>query len=81
MPWLLKTSKEKQLIEAWPHQFKRLYAMGYDSVDLISKLAQMKASQSYQVSARTGLLSIDHTGVITRQQNWAIFHRGKIRMK
>jgi outer membrane PBP1 activator LpoA protein len=81
MPWLLKTTTEQQLIEAWPHKFKRLYAMGYDSIGLIEKLAQMKASQSYQVNARTGLLSVDHTGVIKRQQNWATFYRGKIRMK
>lgn len=81
MPWLLKTSVEQQLIEAWPHQFKRLYAMGYDSINLIQKLAQMKASQSYQVNARTGILSVDHTGIISRQQSWAAFYRGKIRMK
>ncbi len=80
MPWLLTESTELSLIEEWSNLEKRLYAMGYDSISLIDKLAQMKASQSYYFEGRTGTMNIDHQGVIHRKQQWAKFYsNGKLR--
>lgn len=81
MPWLLKNSKEKKTIESWSHTEKSLYTMGYDSLSLINKLAQMRASRSYVFQGRTGELRSNQNGLLLRTQSWGKFRRGQIKVQ
>ncbi|QSX35379.1 penicillin-binding protein activator [Shewanella avicenniae] len=80
IPWLMQaTGNSSNLAALWPtwgNPQKRLYAMGYDSLQLVNKLAQMRAFPGYQFSGRTGLLSVDKDGVINRQLKWGYYRHG-----
>lgn len=83
IPWLLTDSTEAQLVKSlwptWNYSQKRLYIMGYDALELIGKLAQMRALPGYQFSGRSGMLSVSTDGIINRQLSWGRYQRGSLR--
>ncbi|QYK01621.1 penicillin-binding protein activator [Shewanella psychrotolerans] len=83
IPWLLQNNSEtaevEQLWPTWSNSQKRLYIMGYDALELVSKLAQMRALPGYQYSGRSGLLSASPNGTINRQLSWGRYQRGNLR--
>ena len=83
IPWLLQPNSEtaevEQLWPTWNNSQKRLYIMGYDALELVSKLAQMRALPGYQYSGRSGLLSASPNGTINRQLSWGRYQRGNLR--
>jgi hypothetical protein len=83
IPWLLQSNNENaevaQLWPTWTNSQKRLYIMGYDALELVSKLAQMRALPGYQYSGRSGLLSASPNGTINRQLSWGRYQRGNLR--
>lgn len=82
IPWLMKPSLENQQIaKLWPNwnnSQKRLFAMGYDSYQLIERLAQMRAFSGYQFKGRTGNLIVQPNGVINRHLTWGKYTKGKL---
>lgn len=82
IPWLLQNSADSNVTALWPswgNTQKRLYAMGYDSLQLVNKLAQMRAFPGYQFNGRTGQLSVDSDGVLNRQLKWGKYWHGLLR--
>ncbi|GIU21611.1 penicillin-binding protein activator [Shewanella sp. MBTL60-007] len=83
IPWLLSPNSETQMVnELWPswgNSRKRLFIMGYDALDLVGKLAQMRALPGYQFSGRSGMLSVLPDGTINRQLSWGRYQRGNLR--
>ena len=83
IPWLLEsnaeTSEVARLWPTWGNSQKRLYVMGFDALQLVSKLAQMRALPGYQYSGRSGLLSVSPDGKINRQLSWGRYQRGNLR--
>lgn len=83
IPWLLQpnteTAEVEQLWPTWNNSQKRLYIMGYDALELVSKLAQMRALPGYQYSGRSGLLSASPNGIINRELSWGRYQRGNLR--
>ena len=83
IPWLLQSSDEIQSVDKlwpnWSNGQKRLYIMGYDALQLVNKLAQMRAFPGYQYHGRSGDLSVDENGVLNRHLSWAKYQRGKLR--
>lgn len=82
IPWLLQNSADSNVAALWPswgNTQKRLYAMGYDSLQLVNKLAQMRAFPGYQFNGRTGQLSVDSDGVLNRQLKWGRYWHGVLR--
>lgn len=82
IPWLLQNSADSNVATLWPswgNTQKRLYAMGYDSLQLVNKLAQMRAFPGYQFNGRTGQLSVDSDGVLNRQLKWGRYWHGVLR--
>jgi len=83
IPWLLQSSKETQLVEelwpSWSYSQKRLYIMGYDALELVGKLAQMRALPGYQFSGRSGMLSVSPDGTVNRELSWGRYQRGNLR--
>ncbi|MDO6620045.1 penicillin-binding protein activator [Shewanella sp. 6_MG-2023] len=83
IPWLMGTNTEttmvKKLWSSWNNSQKRLYIMGYDALDLVNRLAQMRAFPGYQFNGRSGALSVDENGVIERKLSWGKYQRGQLR--
>ena len=83
IPWLLTPNTETQMVnELWPNwsnSRKRLFIMGYDALDLVGKLAQMRALPGYQFSGRSGMLSVRPDGTLNRQLSWGRYQRGNLR--
>ncbi|WOT05084.1 penicillin-binding protein activator [Shewanella youngdeokensis] len=83
IPWLITPNTETRMVnELWPkwsNSRKRLYIMGYDALDLVGKLAQMRALPGYQFSGRSGILSVQPDGTINRQLSWGRYQRGNLR--
>jgi len=83
IPWLLQSNSETQLVESlwptWNYGQKRLYIMGYDSLELVGKLAQMRALPGYQFSGRSGILSVSPDGIVNLQLSWGRYQRGELR--
>ncbi|MCL1099591.1 penicillin-binding protein activator [Shewanella gelidii] len=83
IPWLLEDSAETKLVKSiwpkWSNTQKRLFIMGFDALDLVDKLAQMRAFPGYQYQGRGGVLSVTADGTIERQLSWAKYRRGKLR--
>jgi uncharacterized protein len=85
IPWLMQVTDENRLVrELWPswnNSQKRLYIMGYDALQLVTKLAQMRAFPGYQFGGRSGALSLSADGVISRQLSWGKYQRGSLRQQ
>ncbi|MCL1067558.1 penicillin-binding protein activator [Shewanella olleyana] len=83
IPWLMGTNTETTMVSKlwsnWNNGQKRLYIMGYDSLELVSRLAQMRAFPGYQFNGRSGALSVDKDGVIERTLSWGKYQRGQLR--
>ncbi|MFQ6371943.1 penicillin-binding protein activator [Shewanella sp. YIC-542] len=82
IPWLLQHDGDSTVATLWPtwgSTQKRLYAMGFDALQLVNKLAQMRAFPGYQFSGRTGLISVDNDGVLNRQLQWGKYRHGVLR--
>ncbi len=83
IPWLMSSNAETTMVNTlwsqWNNGQKRLYIMGYDSLDLVNRLAQMRAFPGYQFNGRSGALSVDKDGVIERKLSWGKYQRGKLR--
>ncbi len=81
MPWVLDSQPLWEKIHAnWPNQssrYKRLYALGVDSFDIIAHLRRLSAYKFQQFPGRTGLLSLDNVHHIKRKLRWARFVNGR----
>ena len=81
-PFLLdknnKTLKEVQ--KALPNQSfsaLRLFALGFDSYQLIEQLIQMQNNEDYTYKGLIGELSLDANNTVLAKLNWAKYYRGK----
>ncbi|MGS0681752.1 penicillin-binding protein activator [Shewanella sp. 125m-7] len=83
IPWLITPNTETRMVnELWPNwsnSRKRLFIMGYDALDLVGKLAQMRALPGYQFAGRSGMLSVQPDGTLNRQLSWGRYQRGNLR--
>ncbi|MEZ9593497.1 penicillin-binding protein activator [Shewanella sp. 10N.261.52.F9] len=83
IPWLITPNTETRMVNNlwpnWSNGRKRLFIMGYDALDLVGKLAQMRALPGYQFSGRSGLLSVQPDGTLNRQLSWGRYQRGNLR--
>ena len=83
IPWLMHPSSETQMVSElwsnWNNSQKRLYIMGFDALELVNRLAQMRAFPGYQFIGRSGALSVNPNGVIDRQLSWGHYTQGELR--
>ena len=54
----------------------RLFALGYDSYQLIPELSKLKHFPNYHLTGMTGSLSVNETGQVVRSIPWARFVKG-----
>jgi len=86
MPWLL-TSKlqDKNLAQLshklWPKRtdsLSRIFAMGYDSYNLLNKAALMQQAPYIRHFGQTGVLKLNHNNVLTRSLIWGRYQNDKV---
>ncbi|WP_350432399.1 penicillin-binding protein activator [Shewanella sp. H8] len=82
VPWLMQSNDETQMVaelwSGWNNSQKRLYVMGFDALELVNRLAQMRAFPGYQFMGRSGALSVKPNGVIDRQLSWGLYTKGQL---
>ncbi len=79
-PWLMRNTPDNRIADklwpTWNNGQQRLYAMGSDALELVGKLAQMRAFPGFHFKGDSGLLSVDKNGVIDRQLQWGKYRGG-----
>ncbi|WP_239480494.1 penicillin-binding protein activator [Parashewanella hymeniacidonis] len=79
-PWLMQNTPDNRIVDklwpTWNNGQQRLYAMGVDALELVGKLAQMRAFPGFHYKGDSGLLSVNEQGVIDRQLQWGKYRRG-----
>lgn len=83
MPWILDTTSvnARRFVQLWPtanDTENRLYAMGYDSYNLIPKLNQMRGASNVSTEGLTGILSVNANGEVERQLIWSQYQDGQL---
>lgn len=85
MPWVISpdavsTQLRNALSEYWPLRARgrgRLYAFGFDAYRLIPLLKAGQFGREHAIPGMTGLLSVDESGTIHRDLDWARVSNGK----
>jgi len=82
MPWMLSSTIDikNQIHNNIPEssqKHKRFYALGVDAFKLAPRLTILKEVSDSQIDGQTGTLSMNSTGQISRNMEWARFRKGK----
>lgn len=85
IPWLLSNERNSELAvlsdNIWPKRsdgLSRLFAMGFDSYQLINKIPLMQQAQYLQHWGQTGVLKLDDNSILTRSLLWGSYQRNKV---
>lgn len=84
IPWLLENLHApgdlfRAVSSHWPGlhaRYPRLYALGIDAFSVLPHLERMGADPGAGLTGRTGRLTLDESGRIHRQLQWAWFDKG-----
>ena len=82
-PFLLDTENKtfKEIEQAWGKQSLptlRLFALGFDSYQLIEQLMQLQSTEGYSYKGLVGELSLDHSNTVQAKLSWAKYQQGKL---
>ena len=85
IPWLLTGEQNAELAilsqQLWPKRsdgLSRLFAMGYDSYQLINKIPLMQQAPYLQHWGQTGVLKLGSNNILTRSLLWGTYQRNKV---
>jgi len=85
IPWLLTDEQNTELAtlsqQLWPIRsdgLSRLFAMGFDSYQLISKIPLMQQAPYLQHWGQTGVLKLDESNILTRSLLWGVYKNNKV---
>jgi len=85
IPWLLSSKQDTELAalnqQLWPKRsdgLSRLFAMGYDSYQLIEKIPLMQQAPYLQHWGQTGVLKLDENSILTRSFLWGAYKNSKV---
>ncbi len=82
IPWMLEDDirykKQRALFDKlWPTvaaPLRRLFAMGFDAMNLVERIAQLRVLNGLTEHSMSGLISVDENGFINRQHLWAKYN-------
>lgn len=85
MPWVISpdevsTDLRNALSQHWPLRARgrgRLYAFGFDAYRLVPLLKAGRFGREHAIPGMTGLLSVDESGTVRRDLDWARVSGGK----
>lgn len=85
IPWLLADAQNTELAtlsqQLWPKRsdgLSRLFAMGYDSYQLINKIPLMQQAPYLQHWGQTGILKLGDNNILTRSLLWGVYKNKKV---
>jgi outer membrane PBP1 activator LpoA protein len=86
VPWLLNSELQNKKLakiskELWPRRsdsLSRIFALGFDSYQLINSLPLMKEAPYIRHYGQTGILQLGIDGVLNRTLLWGQYKRGKV---
>jgi outer membrane PBP1 activator LpoA protein len=85
IPWLLTDEQNTELAtlsqQLWPirsDSLSRLFAMGFDSYQLINKIPLMKQAPYLQHWGQTGVLKLNENNILTRSFLWGVYKNNKV---
>ena len=78
MPWLLNAKQQNKTLaklsdKLWPKRtdsLSKIFAMGFDSYNLLGKIAQMKQAPYIRHFGQTGVLKLNNKNILTRSLVW-----------
>lgn len=84
IPWILGDDNSTALslqqfsasVKALDLRYLRLYAMGMDAWHLAANLGRLHLASEESLDGKTGILSIDKSGIVHRRLVWARFQNG-----
>ena len=86
MPWLLPSKQQNKSLaqlsrSLWPKRtdsLSRIFAMGYDSYNLLSKVSLMKQAPYILHFGQTGTLKLDENNILNRSLIWGQYQNNKV---
>lgn len=86
MPWLLSSKQQNKSLALLSHQLwpkrtdslSRIFAMGYDSYNLLNKATLMKQAPYIRHFGQTGVLQMNNDNVMTRSLIWGRYQNNKV---
>ena len=85
IPWLLASEQNSELAtmrqELWPKRsdgLSRLFAMGYDSYQLINKIPLMQQAPYLHHWGQTGVLKLNENSILTRSLLWGVYKKNRV---
>ena len=86
MPWLLSSKYQNRPLQQlshklWPERsdsLQRIFAMGFDSYNLVKKIPAMKAEPYIRHFGQTGVLKLDAQNILTRSLLWGKYDQGEV---
>jgi len=86
IPWLLTSQQQNKILRQlsdniWPKRsdsLSRIFAMGFDSYHLLSKLSLMKKAPYIRHFGQTGVLILNKDNIITRSLIWGQYKNDKV---
>ncbi|MEW6981217.1 penicillin-binding protein activator [Colwelliaceae bacterium 6471] len=86
MPWLLTSKQQNKALvqisnKLWPQRsesLQKIFAMGYDSIALVEKLAAMKQMPYLRHYGQTGTLKLNEDNILIRSLLWGRYQRNKV---
>jgi len=86
MPWLLTSKQQNKNLAQLSHQLwpkrtdslSRIFAMGYDSYNLLNKVTLMQQAPYIRHFGQTGVLRLNNSNVLTRSLIWGRYQNDKV---
>jgi outer membrane PBP1 activator LpoA protein len=86
IPWLLSSKQQNKSLaklshRLWPKRtdsLSRIFAMGYDSYNLLNKVTLMKQAPYIRHFGQTGVLKLNSNNVLTRSLIWGRYQNDQV---
>lgn len=86
IPWLLKSKQQNKTLAKisellWPKRtdsLQRIFAMGFDSLNLINKLDKMKKHPFIRHYGQAGIIKLGEDNILTRSLLWGTYQKNKV---
>lgn len=86
MPWLLTSNQQDKNLsqlsnQLWPRRpdsLSRIFAMGYDSYNLLNKVFLMQQAPYIRHYGQTGVLKLNSNNILTRSLIWGRYQNSKV---
>ena len=87
MPWLLSSKQQNKTLSAlskklWPKRrdnLSKIFALGFDSFNLLDKIPLMQQAPYIRYFGQTGTLQLTQNNILSRSLIWGKYQRNKVK--